>query len=152
MRANHFWAAALIILVFAAPVRAAEKETVKWRSFESAVSESAARKIPAMIYFFSPSCRACAMMDQNVFSREQVAEYINLNFVPVRVNVAERRDLKRRFRITSYPRTFFIDESGKQIDEVPGYIQPKKFLVILRYFGEGAYARMRFDQFEQLAE
>ena len=40
-----------------------------------------------------------------------------------------------------YPTTVFLAASGERLVNVPGYIEPDRFLLMLRFIGDGHMAR-----------
>ena len=54
----------------------------------------------------------------------------------------------RKFRVTGYPTTVFLDSDGGHVVNVPGYVPADRFLVLLKYIGEGYFKRgVPFDEF-----
>jgi thioredoxin-related protein len=47
----------------------------------------------------------------------------------------------------SYPSYVFMNENNQLITVVPGYMEPKDFLPILKYFGSNAYLKKSFKDY-----
>jgi thioredoxin-related protein len=99
-------------------------------------------------------------MDRDVYSRSDVREYLSRRFVTVKLNAEANvsanyegkaytaRALAARFRVTGYPTTIFLHAEGDHIANVPGYVPADRFLLLLRYIGDGHLDRgVSFDDF-----
>ncbi len=78
------------ILIFSQP----EKNTeIKWYSIEEAIqlSQNAPGKI--FIYTFSSNCGWCTRMERNTFANPVIAEYLNENYYPVKLNAGIKKDI-----------------------------------------------------------
>jgi thioredoxin-related protein len=88
-------------------------------------------------------------MDHDVYARADVRDYLANRFVLVKLN-AEAQDglqydgkdltsagLAEQFRVTGYPTTVFLKSTGTHLINVPGYVPPDRFLLVLRFIGEG---------------
>jgi len=88
-------------------------------------------------------------MDRDVYARADVRDYLANRFVVVKLN-AEAQDgvqydgkdltsaaLAEQFRVTGYPTTVFLRSTGGHLINVPGYVPADRFLLVLRYIGEG---------------
>ena len=49
----------------------------------------------------------------------------------------------------SYPTTVIIPVEDGQPQAIPGFLEPKDFEVIVKYFGEGKYRKVPFPQYQQ---
>jgi thioredoxin-related protein len=62
------------------------------------------------------------------------------------------RTLALRFGIRSYPMTVFLRPQGDHIANVPGYLPADRFLLLLRYVGDGHLDRgVSFEDFAKRA-
>lgn len=138
---------------------------IKWMTFEEAIA--AQKKAPKKIIMdaYTVWCGPCKMLDRNTFSNDDVAEYINKNFYPVKFN-AEGKDIvnykentfknpgydpqkkyKRNsqhqlatyFGVRAYPTILFIDEEGELIAPIMGYKTPSQLEIYLKLFNTNAY-------------
>ena len=88
-------------------------------------------------------------MDRDVYARADVSEYLNRHFVSVKLDAEggqrltyqgearSARAIASGFRVSSYPTTIFLDASGEHLVNVPGYLPADRFLLLLRYIGDG---------------
>ncbi len=84
-------------------------------------------------------CRPCKKMDKVVFSRPDVGDLYNENFLNVKVNM-EKGDgvnLVEKYHIIAYPSLFFLSPDGEVVHRVTGYKGPGEILKIGRQVKEG---------------
>lgn len=85
----------------------AEKTKVVWlTSLDTASAESITSKRPVFMMYHSDSCSYCVHMMKTVFEDDDVAKYVNKNFVPLSLNIeksAEARNVAAANGIKSVP-------------------------------------------------
>lgn len=153
---------ALVLSLLAAPVAAHAAGEVAWRSFDAGLREARAKGRPVLVDVFTDWCRYCKMMDRDVYSRADVRDYLAKRFVVVKLDAEGSQrssyegrshtgaSLAQRFRVSGYPTTIFLRSDGTHLTNVPGYVEPGRFLTLLRYVGEGALERG--EDFEAFAK
>jgi thioredoxin-related protein len=144
--------AALLGLALAVPAGPAAAE-VAWRGWEAGLREAQASKRPILVDVYTDWCGWCKRMDRDVYARADVRDYLARTFVAVKLDAEALNDvsydgktytsrtLASHFRVTGYPTTLFLDPSGRHLVSVPGYVAGDRFLLMLRYIGDGHHAR-----------
>ena len=152
--------AALLLLVVV-PVHAAAPEAgSSWMSWDAGLRKAASVDRPVLVDVYTDWCGYCRKMDREVYARDDVREYLARRFVTVKVDaesskpatIAAKRltesAVASRFRVTGYPTTVFLKPNGEHLVNVPGYIPADRFLLLLRYIGDGHLERgVSFDDF-----
>jgi thioredoxin-related protein len=136
----------------------------KWREFGEGMQEAEAEEKPVVVDVYTSWCGWCKRMDRTTYADENVNDYLEEAFVPIKMN-AESKDrtvyageeytysqIAKGFRITGYPTTLFLQADGKHITTVPGYLKPDQFLTVLRYIGDGHYKDKTFEEFKKELE
>jgi len=90
-----------------------------------------------------------------VYSDPRVVEFIQQNFIPVRVHVRENRDefkrLGERFNAQWTPTTLIVDSDGNERHRIEGFLPADDFLAQLNLgLAKSAFARGNFSDAEQL--
>src|SRR5256712_13485693 len=70
-------------------------------------------------------------MDKTSYSDPAVADFVNKNFVAVRVDTDKRPDVNRRYNMGGWPSTVFLDNEGRIITGGT-YIPPQQLREVLR--------------------
>jgi thioredoxin-related protein len=158
------------------PVPDAEGSLVKWMSIEEALEKTKTQPKPIILDFYTDWCGWCKKMMQTTYASPGLAQYINMNFYPVKFN-AESKDtieyLGQKYGPSSdapkaahnlaikllqgkmmYPSTLFLNNYDKQKNEfifsmiAQGYLDIKKIEPILVYELENAFRNSGFEDFE----
>jgi thioredoxin-related protein len=172
MRGYHTLNTVLIAvaLLMTAPL-SAQMETIKWYTIEQAEAIAKKEKRKIVIDVYTNWCNNCKAMDKNTFSQQQIAKYVNENFIPVRLDAEEHSNISFRNKTyhfvqngnvsynelamelinnqTSYPTIVFLDENLKVIQALQGYKMPDQFEKILKYFGSEYHKQMPWTKFER---
>ena len=126
---------------------------VAWRGWDEGLREARQSGRPVLVDVYTDWCGFCRRMDREVYSRADVREYLESRFVPIKLDAESDaaaqyegrswtyRSLAARFRVTGYPTTVFLKPTGQHVINVPGYIPPERFRLVLRYVGEGHLER-----------
>lgn len=86
---------------------------------------------PMLIYFWTIWCTYCEKMQVEVFPYPPVKEILEEDFVLIAIDMDVNKDDTNRFNIQAPPHELFLDENGKIITRIPGYIPEEEFLDIL---------------------
>jgi thioredoxin-related protein len=133
---------------------------LNWREWDEGLREAAASRRPVLVDVYTDWCGWCKRMDRDVYSQDAIRDYLSQRYVIIKLN-AESKDTERyegrsftsrslaaRFRVTGYPTTLFLRPNGEHLVNVPGYVPPPRFLLLLRYIGDGYLDRgVPFDEF-----
>jgi thioredoxin-related protein len=143
--------------VVALPARAAGPT---WKDWNSGLKEAAAAGKPVLVDVYTDWCTWCKRMDADVYAKPEVKAYLAAHFVTVKLNAEyttparyegkpyTSQTLAQRFRVNGYPTTIFLRADGTHIANVPGYVPPERFALLLHYIGDGAMDRgVSFDDF-----
>ena len=110
----------------------AASNSVKWYSFDEgmALGQSQGKKI--FMHFWAEWCRYCYKMEKKTFRNSAVIAYLKDNFISIKVNYDTEKRLVSMFKVRGLPDNWFFSKDRKDIKHQPGFIPPKKFLVMLK--------------------
>ena len=151
---------ALSLLCLVPPSGIARAEEIRWRDWNSGLKEASSTKRPILVDVYTDWCGWYKRMDRDVYARADVRDYLARHFVTIKLNpeadlsanyegkAYTGRSLAWRFRVTGYPTTIFLHAQGDHIANAPGYVPADRFLLLLRYVGDGHLDRgVSFDDF-----
>jgi|GEM_PF-699095 thioredoxin-related protein len=118
----------LVFLVSLSVSFAAEKSNtaIKWHSLRDGKEKAKTEKKPMIIDFaISEGCPRCEAMQRNVYSRKEIAERINKDFVPVRIDLSrelteEERKLGEEYDFKNDCLLLFLDHEGRILKDPSG--------------------------------
>jgi len=108
-------------------------------------------------------------MDKKTYSDKKVIGYVQEKFYPVKLNAETREAILwsgKSFQFNhsyktndfaifltqgrlSYPTTVIIPADGSEPQAIPGYLTPNEIEIILKYFGEGHFGKISFEQYQR---
>ncbi|KAA6440137.1 thioredoxin fold domain-containing protein [Dyadobacter flavalbus] len=95
-----------------------------------------AKQEKKVIFFdaYTTWCGPCKLLQKNVFTRPDVAEVFNKNFINVKFDMesGEGPALANKYPLEGYPTLFFIDPDGKIVKQVIGYQKPETLIKIAK--------------------
>jgi len=62
-------------------------DSVHWISIEEAGEQFREQQKPVLFYFYKNNCDSCEFIEQTTFSNPEVANYINILFYPVKIDI-----------------------------------------------------------------
>jgi thioredoxin-related protein len=149
----------------------AQVETIHWYTIEQAEAIAKKDKRKIVIDVYTNWCNNCKAMDKNTFSHQQIAKYVNENFIPVRLDAEDHNSLNFKSKTyhfvqhgnmgynelatelvngqMSFPTIVFLDENLNIIQALQGFKMPDQFEKILTYFGSEFHKRMPWTKFER---
>ncbi len=143
-------------------VSAQNKETpVKWEKISSGLKNAKLQKKPVLIFFYTDWCIYCKKMNSEIFSDPDISQYMNENFYNMRVNPEKDRETFEIMgeKVTpakmmaytgsnGFPTILFLDNQSKPVTTLPGFIEKKVFISVLKYMkGECYESKISLDDY-----
>ncbi len=144
---------------------------IHWMTIQEALQKQKTQPKKIFVDVYTDWCGWCKHMNKTTFSNPQIAAYINQYYYPVRFN-GETKDTiiylgdtlvnkgtsrKSAHQLTgiltnnrpSYPTITYLDEKGRVISPVPGYMDVKKMEPYLVFFTENVFRTTQFETFHK---
>jgi thioredoxin-related protein len=137
----------LLLISDAAPAGKKPEGLIRWRSFDAAQQQENAEKRKFMVFFHADWCSYCLKLEKNAFSSPEIADYINANFVPVKVDTMKEGQTAARFGVRGLPDIRFLTPEGDGIAKIPGYVENKQLLTLLKFISTDSYKTMSIKEF-----
>ncbi|MEN8244594.1 MAG: thioredoxin family protein [Thermodesulfobacteriota bacterium] len=139
----------LLVLLFIGQLLPVQAGTggVSWLPYDEGMTLGKSQKKKVFINFFATWCSFCKMMDTKTFKDAAVIDYLNANFITVKVDVDQERDVAAQYNISPLPDMWFISEKGEAIGNKPGYISAEEMLPVLKFIKTDSYLKMSYQAF-----
>jgi thioredoxin-related protein len=142
---------------------------IEWLTPEEAERRLRNDPRPVLIDLYTDWCGWCKVMDRKTYSRQGLIDYVNARFHCVRLNAESREEVKWGARVFGYnaqarvnqfalaitdgelafPTTVIIPADGSKPQSIAGFLDIKDMEILLRYFGEGMYGKVDFEEFRK---
>ncbi len=123
-----------IIGVFATRIAQGDSANqIPWlHSDAEAFAQAQQQQRYVLLYLEAVWCHWCHVMDERTYGNAQVMQEISAHYVPLRIDQDLRPDLANRYRDYGWPATVVFESDGTEIVKRQGFIEPERFLRLLR--------------------
>jgi YHS domain-containing protein len=105
------------LVVCLVAVSAAAQDAVQWSTdLEAAKAEARQSGRLVLVHFWTPDCKPCAALEQDVFNQPQVGVAMHQAYVPVKMNALELRTVADTLKVTRVPTDVILTPDGQVID------------------------------------
>lgn len=101
-------------------------------AFEQAVEEAGRDGKLVFLDFYATWCPPCRRLDAVTWKDPGVAEWLETNAVPLKIDAERNTALAERFMVEAYPTLVFLDPSGRELLRVLGFRDPESFLAVAK--------------------
>lgn len=148
-----------------------QSSEIKWMTWEEAMTANEKEPRKMFIDVYTDWCGFCKKMDKTTFQDQEVIDYLNENFYPVKFNAEQKEEITfndftykftnggrrgyhqfAQFLVNgklSYPTFVLMDEDQAKILLSPGYKDADKIMQELEYAAEEAYKEKSFARFKR---
>lgn len=119
----------IMILLLSSFSFALEKDypgLIKWHSLKEGKERARVERLPMIVDFaVAEGCPRCEAMQKNVYSRKEIADRINRDFIPVLIDLskeltAEERKLGEEYDFKNDCLLLFLDPDGRILKDPSG--------------------------------
>lgn len=105
---------------------------IRWQPFQKEAFEQAKREKKVVLLSISGVwCHWCHVMDHQNYDNQQTAQYINENYIPIRVDTDQNPEVNQRYNMGGWPTTAFLDSEG-EILYGGTYFPPETFQQLIK--------------------
>ncbi len=98
------------------PDKTASVTSIDWQEWRAETFAEAKRlDKPLFLYMSAVWCMNCHILEEKVLGNQEIADYINKNFIAMRVDADERPDVAERYVTRGLPTFSFLMPDGKVI-------------------------------------
>jgi thioredoxin-related protein len=117
-------------------------KTIDWKSYDEGMHQAENQDKKIFLHFRTDWCRYCTQMDQGTFSDPLVIAFLSEHFIAVKVDGDREKEAVKQHHVSGYPDNRFLDEKGREVYRLPGFVEPDVFLFFLEYIQTGSYQTM----------
>jgi thioredoxin-related protein len=134
MKLNYIRCIQLLILIMILCISgvASAADSIKWRSYEEGMVLSKIEKKKVFLHFYADWCGFCRKMANTTFKDSALINYLNENFMPIRVNTDREPETAGAYGVMGLPHNVFMTEMGEPIFSVPGFIATDPLMSMLK--------------------
>lgn len=101
-------------------------------SWAQILKKAKAEKKVIFLDAYASWCGPCKVLQKNVFTRKEVGDYFNKQFINVKMDMekGEGPALAQRYPLEAYPTLLFIDGDGRVLKKVVGVQSPENLIAI----------------------
>jgi len=126
---KYYWRFLALVGVVLYTSGAVAQQTLRWEpTLDSAKRRAAQTDRLVLIHFRADWCGACRQMDQEVFSRPDVAAAVQAHYVPVKVNADYFPATRKQYGVTALPTDVVITPQGQQIEKIFGPLDASAYV------------------------
>ena len=152
-----------------------EAVKIEWLSLDQAIAKQRTHPKKIFVDIYTDWCIWCTKMEKATFEHPYIAEYINANFYPVKLDAETKQSMffknnqyyfkpnegrhgrgvheiaiyLTRGRL-NYPSIVFLDENASNPQPIAGFQNPIRMDKLLKFFGEGYYKQIDWLLFNQI--
>jgi thioredoxin-related protein len=133
-----------------------------WFDYKRALFVASKENKYVLLSFCREDNLFCNKMYDKTFKDPKVKAYLESYFVPIKIDSQSEdriesnksmleKDLVKEFDIDGFPTIAFLNSQGESISGLTkGYVEPDKFLIILKYIATESYKRDSLKKFERM--
>lgn len=107
---------------------AAEPQVISWlKSAEQAALQAEKTGKPILIYVRSATCHYCDKLQNDVWADPQAAEYVQRNYIPLKLSKELNPASVQSLKVKGYPTTLVFSAKREFVGKVEGYLPPAAF-------------------------
>ena len=107
------------------------KTKINWLEWDKEAFEKAKKEDkPILLDLTAVWCHWCHVMDSTSYSDDEVAKIISQEFIPIKVYIDKRPDIRERYNMGGFPSTVFLNSDG-YIIAGETYVPPERFKLML---------------------
>ncbi len=121
--------------------------SVKWRSYQEGMEIGKSENKKIFITFTSKTDPYSEVMENNTFKDPRVIEYLNSNYIAVKIDLNSDRQLASDFSVRQTPHMWFVKGNGERIGKQNGFVPTENLLLMLKYIHSDSYKKMNIKEF-----
>lgn len=136
----------IILSLYFTPAMA-ENKAIQWQPYDTGIKMIKEQNKKGFLHFYTDWCTYCKIMNKQTFVDPKIIDYLNNNFISIRVNADKQKDVAKKYGVSRFPSTWFISEDSTSLSNQPGFIKPDMLLDMLKFLNTDSFKEMKFSEF-----
>ncbi|MGL4369610.1 MAG: thioredoxin family protein [Spirochaetota bacterium] len=131
----------------------------KWKSFDAGMAEGRERNLPVLVDFSAEWCGWCEKMDDEVFSRPDIAKRMSAGVIAVRIDVDSSEsftykgkkmnssEFAKLMKVDGIPALVVLDPQENPVAELKGFADAPTFSALLDFLESPCWKSVSFQQY-----
>ncbi len=122
---------------------------IQWKGYDEGIAMAKADGKNIFLYFHADWCKYCHKMDATTFKDKKVIDYLNENYITIRVDADKETKVASKYGVRGMPTSWFLKANSDKLSNMPGFVDAKRLLTILKYVSTESYEKMSYLDFEK---
>ncbi len=106
---------------------------INWRdNWDSALQDAKKADRRVLLELYMDGCPHCARLHSETHADAKVADTLNSDYIPVRLEGRQHMDIVKKFNVTGAPTTLVFSPDGQELHRFAGYHSPSDYLEQLK--------------------
>ncbi|MEA1967505.1 MAG: thioredoxin family protein [Thermodesulfobacteriota bacterium] len=136
----------LLTMILTVPA-ASYSEGINWQPYEKGIAMAEAQGKKILLYFHADWCTYCHKMKESTFKDTSVIKYLTDNFISISVDSDKEKKIASSYGVRGLPTLWLLKQNSTKLSSLPGYVDAKRLINILKYIRTESYAKMSFGDF-----
>ena len=97
-------------------------------NLKQALNDAKIENKKVLLIFDQDNCYYCDLFKEDTLSNSDVQEILNKKYIVVTVDINKEGAIANKFKIFGTPSTIFLNNNGKEIHRIEGYVPADEFL------------------------
>ena len=128
-------------------VQTSDTSKIDWQTYAQGRELAKNQNKHIFLYFHADWCTYCRKLKKTTFQDKTVLKYLKKNFISIKVDTDKNQEMATQWNVKGLPTLWFLKPDRSKISNIPGYVDKKQFLHILKYIHTQSYEKMNFQQF-----
>jgi thioredoxin-related protein len=118
-----------------------------WQDYAQGLQLARKQNKPVFLYFHAQWCRYCKKLKKTTLKDQAVMDYLRDNFISISIDTDRNKDLANQWKVRGLPTLWFLKSDNSRITSIPGFVDEKQFLNVLKFIRTASYEKMSFRDF-----
>lgn len=128
-------------------VQTGDTQSINWQAYAQGMALAKTSGKHIFLYFHADWCTYCRKLKKTTFKEEEVLTYLKDNFISISVDTDHDTTVADEWNVKGLPTLWFLKPDNSKISSIPGYVDKKQFLHILKYIHTQSYDKMSLHEF-----